>query len=129
MSMDKIKVHQLQKAILDALHEVEEDFDVTISWGRGTYSQNNLTAKLAINTNGEDGLANSREADDFKRFCYRLGMNADDLGREVRVNGKVMVITGYATRNRKYPITVRDQSTGKNYKVTLETVRAGLSVF
>ena len=94
---------------------LQEKYDVTISLGRITYTEERFSGKLTI-TNGRDPEDAARSAFDadvwrFDHLGLRPGMyNRIFIGKD----GKRYAIQGFNTRARKWPIIIKRISDGEN---------------
>ncbi len=115
--------------IRDALEAHFESFDfngVKLSLGSGRFSDQIVTFKLDCAMPNKDGTATSPTIEDFKRYCHRYNLTADDLGKEFSNGADTFTIEGCKPRSTKYPILGKNVRTGKVYKFTSDTVRHGI---
>jgi len=115
----------LSKAVEAALAPVGKEFGVDFSYKGGNYSPANLTMKIEAAIIGADGQVKSREAEDFKKMAQYYGLEADDLNKEVVLNGRRGKIIGLKPRSRKYPIIVEVEN-GKMFKYPVNSVLRAL---
>lgn len=116
----------LRPQILEAL-EALAPLGVTFTLGNCRYGENSGKFELQFGTVNDDGTANTKAMDDFKRYASRYGLSPDDLGRTFVQNGRRFEIVGAKPTNTKYPILAND-STGRTFKFPAWTVKAQLTV-
>lgn len=111
-----------------ALDAVAKKHGITIAIGKMSYTENNISVKIELATVGESGLANNREAEDFKRYASMYELAPTDFGREFSVRGDRYQIVGLNTRKQKFPIKCKRASDGKVYGLHAEDVKRALSL-
>lgn len=63
---------------------------------------------------------------DWQRYAVLYGLPVDALGGVVRMNGRVVTITGLVTSRRKYPVHTTDRD-GKVMLYTVEGINNALA--
>lgn len=118
MRMNRNLLKQLKPEIQDALKELSKKHNVDIRCGSASFGSNHATFKLEISLIGEGGEVMTKEAEDFKLYCYRWGLKESDLGRTFNHFGNTFKITGAKPRSSKYPILAEKITggTGGTYK-------------
>lgn len=92
----------------------------------GKFDAKIFDLKLQFRAKNESGETVTPGAADWPVYCMMFGFKADDLGRTVLVKGRKFRITGLNMRARSQPILVQEISTGKGFKMSPETAKAGL---
>ena len=113
---------QIREEVNVLLKPLEEKFGVKMELGRATYSHNNFTFKLEGSRLDESGSAVTKEAEAFKMLAKMHGLEADDLGKTFKAQGKEFTITGLSTKSSKFPIIAKG-SDGKSYKFPIDAVK------
>jgi hypothetical protein len=117
----------LATEIEEAVQSVAKKHGIQIKRGRGVYGGSNASLKLELAVVGKGGQAQTREAEDFKRYASVYGLKAENLGAEFTdFDGEVYTITGLKPRSRKYPILV-ERVDGMGFKMPAERVKVGLA--
>jgi hypothetical protein len=121
-SFDRPTVRTLREEIESALRPLCEKHGLSLEVGRANFDYQSLTFKVQLAVAGEEGVAMTREAQDFKLLAPQLGLSPDDLGREITAGGNQYKILGYRRLARKTPIIVERQPDGKQFVMTVEQV-------
>jgi hypothetical protein len=104
-----------------AITELEKKYNITISQGSISYSENEfhmkITAKKNTTTSGK-----STEQADFEKYCELFGLKPSDYGKTFKSNGKEFMITGLNVRARSMPV-IAYCSDGKSYKFSEESIK------
>lgn len=99
-----------------ALAEVAKKYGAVANVGNIRYGDNLSTkitfSKMSENKHGE--FVMTKEAKTFLARAESLGFRKDVLGETLIYRGKAIVITGYNTRARTYPISYTEN--GDRYK-------------
>lgn len=120
-TIDRALARTLSSEIEAAVASIGESYGVKIATGNGRFSPTNLTLKLNISTIGKDGAVNTKEADDFRRYAMRWGLEKTDLGASFRREGIEYTITGAKPRSKKYPI-LATRPDGRTFKFGASTI-------
>ncbi len=118
------------KDIREALENHMSSFNyggVSVSIGRGSFTDTVFTIKLDIATDNSDGSQSSKEAEDFKFYCRRYGMTESDLGRTFKTGQDTFTILGCKPRATKNTIVVTNQN-GKRYVMPHSRVKFFLAL-
>ncbi len=71
----------------------------------GTWSGGSYTMKMEFAEMGQDGVANTREVQDFCRLAERYGLDEADLGKEFGGgSGRRFKVCGVKPKSHTYPI-------------------------
>ncbi len=116
----------IRKHIQNSLDVAAEHFGITLKLGRIGFSNDNFKASLEAATIGNDGEANTREAQDYTRFAPSEGIAAP-LGSVIRINGgKEHKLVGFRSRSPKMPFLAKSLADGRVFKLTPNGVKLGL---
>ena len=121
-NFDKPTIKAIRVAMDSALAKVEKDYGIKISTGNARFSGNEVTFKVKANTVTSDGVANTKEADNWDLYKHTIGLEWLNVGDQIMLQGKYFTLKGYNTRARKSPIQIED-SNGRGYKCSVEMVK------
>ena len=125
--IDRPALREIRAALEEKLSALGSELGIDFSIGSARFSPSNATIKLELALINEDGSIETREAKDFKDYCFRYGMTPDDLGKEVTMpGGKRFTIIGCKPRSHKYPIILQ-RADGKRWKYGAALVRQALA--
>jgi hypothetical protein len=109
-TMDRQKIRALNVAIEKALQQVGNDFGVNIRTKGARYDATSAKVTLEVaDVNGE-GVAETREFRVLKLHYPGLA------GKRFEYQGKVIELTGYNPRAKRYPLQYTVVKTGARYK-------------
>lgn len=109
-----------------ALKAVAEKHGVSIEVGSARFTSQNATFKVQIAVIGKGGVADTREAQDFRIFATSYGLSPDDLGQIFPYGGKELTIVGLSRKSAKYPILCKRD--GQDVRLPVESVVGGLAI-
>ena len=121
-NFDKPTIKAIRLAMDSALAQVEKDYGIKISTGNARFSGNEVTFKVKANTVTSDGVANTKEADNWELYKNTIGLGWLNVGDQIMLQGKYFTLKGYNTRARKSPIQIEDAQ-GRGYKCSVEMVK------
>jgi hypothetical protein len=126
MTIDRQFLRTFHADALDALKAVAKKHGVTIAQKAGSYARDgsNATLKFEIATIGNDGQAQTKAAQAFKRDAARFGIDPEALGTTFTSRGVEYRITGLNTRRPKYPISADRVRDGRAHKFPASVVAA-----
>ena len=123
---DRTNLRMIREMIDQELADLGERLGVSIKAGSASFTSNNATYKLQIATISEEGEICTKEAEDFKLYCFRWGLAPDDLGREFNFRGNTYTITGAKPRSYQYPILATRGYDGKSFKFAVDQIKSML---
>ena len=121
-NFDKPTIKAIRVAMDDALAQVEKAYGIKISTGNARFSGNEVTFKVKANTVTSNGVANTKEADNWELYKNTIGLGWLNVGDQIMLQGKYFTLKGYNTRARKSPINIEDMQ-GRGYKCSVEMVK------
>lgn len=116
--INRNKVRSVQAKIQAALRQIEQEENVTISFGNASFNSAFYTTKLKVATNEKNDVVKGI----YESVCRSIGFTQDVVGMSFIQNGITFEIKEIKTRNRKYPVIAQNKS-GKSYKFTVESVK------
>ena len=125
--MEKSKIESIIKEIEEAAKKIGESHGLEIRTAGGYhYTTNNFRFQIEAAVVNDEGVAETREVEDFKHLAFRFGFQPDDLHKELIIQGRTFRIVGLKPRNFKYPIICEELGTLKQYKLGADQVKEGL---
>jgi len=115
---DKTNLQSLRVEMDKALQAISNKYGITIKAGNASFSGNECTFKVKLNTKGTDGTVITKEAKDFDRYKGLHGMDHLSVGDTIYIQGSPYILTGFNTRARKAPINFTN-SVGSGYKCSV----------
>ena len=115
---DKTNLQGLRVEMDKALQAISNKYGITIKAGNASFSGNECTFKVKLNTKGTDGTVITKEAKDFDRYKGLHGMDHLSVGDTIYIQGSPYILTGFNTRARKAPINFTN-SVGSGYKCSV----------
>jgi hypothetical protein len=125
-SFDKRNVEKVQREVMAAVEAVMHKYGVKPNYKGGRYSPVRFSLNIDLDLLAESPSGEEMPAS-FPRDAMRVGLPAHCYGKVCVVNGRRYKITGIKTRNRKYPVLATLLVDGKQYKLPVSSVRAGLT--
>ena len=116
----------MRQEINKILAKYGEEIGVEFTAGNASYTLDFATIKLNIKVNEKSEAA--KEKEENAMLSKLFGFEESIIGKSFRVNGDRMTIIEINSRNKKYPIIVKNSKNGKQYKMIPEYVKAKLSV-
>jgi hypothetical protein len=119
-SFDRQTIRLLRERIDSALHQIAQEYGISITAGNARFTPENVRLKLELAVIGENGVE-SIAAVDFRKYAILLGLKSEDLGKTFLFRGKPYTIVGAKTSSHKYPILAKNKN-GKVYKFQSQDV-------
>ena len=102
-----------------ALKAIGDKYGITIKAGNASFSGNECTFKVKLNTTGADGTAITKEAKAWDIYKGMHGLDHLNIGDTITIQGSPYILTGYNSRARKAPINFKSRA-GKGYKCSVQ---------
>ena len=99
MTLDNKTLTSIRGYSNEALKAVGEKHNVEISLGNCSYSENEATFQMKVNTLSEDGKIITKEWDSLLQLAKIIGF---DVEKEYTLNGSKVKLKGYNSRARKW---------------------------
>lgn len=116
--INKKTLNEINEEIQNAVSDVEKKFGVKIQLKNSRYSSQNYTTKIEVAI-VEDGEVKSKIATDFDRYKKVENISEEfEVGTRFQLGKNFMVLKGYDTKKRKYPIIASDKD--KTYKLSVQ---------
>ena len=125
-SFDKKNCETIRAEVMAAVAAVMHKYDLSATYKGGRFSNERFSVNLdldvlAVASSGEEMPAS------FPKDAARVGLPSDSYGKLFKLRGTLYKITGIKTRNRKYPVLAKNLLDGKQYKLPVSSVVAGLT--
>ncbi len=120
--IDKGIAKEIDMALNEHLKTFMSHRGIKASVGNGSYTDNNITFKVSLSVISKDGNAKTREWTDYERFSVGFDL-PDVLGKVIVVQARSMKVMGFRSKAKRYPILLKNVSTGKLYCYTIETFK------
>lgn len=105
-----------------ALAPLGKTYNIAISAGSLSYSNNKFTLRLEC----EKTDAGDLRQQDFEKHCELYGFSAGDYQQEFTFDGTRYMLVGFSVSSPKYPVLCRRMDSGKEYKLTEESVKQAM---
>ena len=120
---DKNNLKALRVEMDSALESIPKRFGITIKTGNASFSGNECTFKVKLNTTSTDGTVITKEAktwDLYKGLTHGPleGLKHLSVGDKITISGNTYILSGFNTRAKKAPINFTDLS-GRGYKCSV----------
>lgn len=123
-AFDKKTADGLGEQVEKELAALSERMGLQVRYAGGALEGSRFTMKLEFDTLGVD-----KRAEDFRQYAASLGLQEDDLGKEVRIGGRRFEIAGLKTSGKgsqSAPVVATDLASGKQYLLKVGQVKAAL---
>ena len=120
---DKSNLQVLRMEMYKALQAISNKYGITVKAGNASYSGNECTFKVKLNTKGSDGTVITKEAKSWDLYANMAngpldGLSHLSVGDKITIQGSPYILTGFNTRARKAPINFTDRL-GRGYKCSV----------
>ena len=124
---DKRNLQALRVEMDNALQAISNKYGITIKAGNASYSGNECTFKVKLNTTGTDGTVITKEAktwDLYKGLTHGPldGLKHLSVGDKITISGNTYILSGFNTRARKAPVNFKN-SAGAGYKCSVRMLQ------
>ena len=122
-NFDKANLQALRVEMDKALQAISNKYGITIKTGNASFSGNECTFKVKLNTTSTDGTVITKEAktwDLYKGLTHGPldGLKHLSVGDKITISGNTYILSGFNTRAKKAPINFTDLS-GRGYKCSV----------
>ena len=128
MKMNSNEIDRFRTDFASALGWVEQKYGVKINIGRISYNTAGFRSKLEVHNIDEntgvviqDPSIEIKAARAFRMHGKDPGVQPIIGGKFIMTNGKIITISGYNSRNSRYPVLY--SSYGQNYKCSIQAIR------
>ena len=120
---DTINLQALRVEMDKALQAISNKYGITIKAGNASFSGNECTFKVKLNTKGSDGTVITKEAKSWELYAGMAngpldGLNHLKVGDKITIQNTPYILTGFNTRARKAPVNFKD-ALGNSYKCSV----------
>ena len=119
---DKSNLQALRVKMDNALKTLEKKFGITIKAGNASFSNNECTFKVKLNTTGADGTAITKEAMNWDRHRGLYDLSHLSVGDSITIQGSPYILSGFNTRASKAPVNFTDRF-GRGYKCSVRMLQ------
>ena len=121
---DKSNLQVLRMEMDKALQAISNKYGITVKAGNASYSGNECTFKVKLNTKGSDGTVITKEAKSWDLYKGLAngpldGLQHLSIGDTIKIQGNTYTLSGYNTRARKAPINFKN-ATGMEFKCSIK---------
>ena len=118
------KIQTIQDKIKRAIEQIEQEEQVSISFGTRSYDNAKYTTKMTVKTTAEDENTVVAVTNVDTRMSRSYGFSENIIGKTFigGRTGQVHTIIEFKTRNRKYPIISTCGVTGQSFKHTVSQI-------
>jgi hypothetical protein len=122
-TFDKNNLPGLRVEMDLALRAISKKYGITIKTGNASFSGNECTFKVKLNTFAADGTVITKEAknwDLYKKLTHGPldGLKHLSVGDTITISGNTYILSGWNTRARKAPVNFTDLN-GNSYKCSV----------
>ena len=120
MSFDRPRCREIRDALDEVIQPLSQRLGLTIRLGTASFTSNNIRFKLEVFEDSETGTP---EADAFRVYCSRYGLQPEDLNKPFAWGGKQYALIGCKPRSTRFPLLGRGPD-GKVFKFPADIARA-----
>jgi hypothetical protein len=121
MNDTELKIATVRNRLQETLNELGREFGFVGSIGTITYSTLGMHMPVTIKNKVVDGKPGAQV--EYEVFAGKFGYNPLSFGRTFSYNGDEYVITGVASKAKKFPILATKKSDGRTIKCGVEFTR------
>lgn len=115
--MEKETAKSILAQVRAAMREIGAEHGLIVEVSRGTLRPDGLTARVtfAPKVQSANPLADTPHGQAWLKHATEFGLRPEDLGRDVRLGGRVCTLIGLLPMARKRPVVIRDHEGEKVY--------------
>ena len=118
MKFDRTRVREIHTALEAALTPLAEQLSLEIRVGGARYTAQDIRFNIEVFSPGSGGP----EAEQFRVYCRRYGLEPEDLGKEFTWGGRPFTLIGCKPRSTRFPLLGRSAD-GKTYKFPADVAK------
>jgi hypothetical protein len=118
MNFDRKRVREVHQALEDALKPLAEQLRLEIRVGGARYTAQDIRFHVEVFSPGSGGP----EAEQFRVYCRRYGLEPEDLGKEFTWGGRPFTLIGCKPRSTRFPLLGRSAD-GKTYNFAVNVAK------
>ena len=129
--MDTFTKQELKQFRIDfqnAVSDLEKKYEAKISLGDIRFSSYEFSGRITVKKTSipiSDGKTISPEQYEFEKYCELYGLQKEDFGKVLTMNGRKFKISGINTKASKNCVNITGN--GKQYKTSVEQVKRALA--
>jgi uncharacterized Zn finger protein (UPF0148 family) len=120
MNFDRDECGKIREKVIEAMRSL----GLSAKIGTIRHNSNSASFKVEVVIPGEKAATVEQVA--WETYALRRGFKSEDLYQQIVLNGRICMIAGWLSRNKKYPILLVDYS-GKRIKSDVFSVCKALS--
>jgi hypothetical protein len=98
-TINRTAARELGVALQTVLDDFGKKHGLNVQLKGSRYSESTWSPKFEFATVSEDGQVQSKGAQTFKLFASSYGLEPDDLGKVITIQGKKYTITGWLEKS------------------------------
>jgi hypothetical protein len=115
------KINKVQDKIKAAILKIQQEENVKIKFGTCRYNDVSYKSTMEVISTAKNEKTQKATNNQNLVLSKQYGFDFNIIGKKVRMNNGMGIITEFKTRNRKYPIIV--DVNGKSYKMDIFTAK------
>ena len=123
----KQKISAIQRKIKQAITQIEQEEQVSISFGNCSYDNSMYNTKMAVTTTAQDSSTVKAVSGVNTKMSKLYGFTDNIIGKKFMSTSGELTIFEFKTRNRKYPIITTNEN-GQRFKHTVEQIKLRLQI-
>ncbi|MFW6008158.1 MAG: hypothetical protein ACOCP8_02730 [archaeon] len=120
--LDRNTIREIKTIIENSLEDELKKKGISLEIGDCCFDDNNATYKVKISVL-ENGVAKTKERQDFKKMAPLYGLKENDLDKTFTFKGKQYTIIGFLRKAKKYQILVKRED-DKKFKFPISIVKS-----
>jgi len=116
-SFDKTTARELGAQVTAEIAALCDRLGLKVEYRGGTLGTTSFDMKLAFAVVSKDGVAQTKEAEAFKKYQRMHGIPLSALGQPFLSKGKTFILRGYNPSAPKFPFVAEDEQ-GRTWKMT-----------
>lgn len=124
--MNRTEVRKIYDSFRKEVENMFAHTEFSISKVNCRYGDNDIKFTVTIERPDKNGLSKDESALDVYAEIY--GLPKGLLNKKITMRGKTFEIIGFVPRRHRYPIMALETKSGKEFKLTTESVKLALGV-
>jgi hypothetical protein len=122
-SIDRAVARILAAQIEEVVRGFVDEQGLAVKYGGGAIAAdgNSITLRYEVAIKNAEGIAETRERNDYKNLCTFFHLKPEWLDQEFTATGTVYNVSGLSQKSRKFPV-LATRGDGKVFKFTALTI-------